>query len=353
MSDGNWTGKTIPPFTNADLFSKKKHNEVLTMVNALANPEIVRGGKDGVKISDRNVKYMLKREQSQFLDGMHPFKIYNYPAELRRFVNDDDFRRFKVRSGEVWFGPTWDAGTNAALGTDQSTYLHGNPFGNEPNRSQTPPTDATQISALWNEISIPADGNLYYFWYSTCLSGLLSSGNTHGVLVGASASTATSLETGQTGLTDPYFDSFPVDDPYRKIIGSVLVPTSDLASYYYVGTPYVQQIANTSMHFPAVQTSKGVGRTALRGLYSATVKYYCGDIVYKDVTSGGRTKRTLYQYFADTTIPSVYPPRLGPILAVDPAVSTPDPWLAISTSFLQVDYVTGAYDASKYYLRTA
>lgn len=289
--------------------------------------------------------------QRNATNGMHPFKIYQFPSSQRVFQNADDWQRFKVRGGNVLFGTNHSSRVQPALGTDQSSYIFGNNFGDELLRSQTLPTTNAQIAALWNEIVVPADGNQYYFWYSVCLNGLLSSGSNHGLLFGLSSTTATSMETGQTGLTDPHWTTFPYDDPYRKVIGSVLIPTATVSPLYIANVPYVTQKINGDIEIANAFTVSVEGPPVVwRSLYDAARYYFVGDQVYRLTTTGGKTIRSVYVYAPDAG--SAYLSSFGPIAGVDPNTNTPDPWQLVSKSFTDADYVTGAYDSSKYYTRT-
>jgi hypothetical protein len=103
---------------------------------------------------------------------------------------------------------------------------------------------------------------------------------------------------------------------------------------------------------------KEMAAMRFRGEYGSTENYFIGDCAYIDTTTGGKTKRTEYIYYPAST--SDYHPgkssglNLGfPIMNVDPATHNPDPWVIRSVCFLDADYVNGAYDGSKYYVRTS
>lgn len=304
-----------------------------------------------------NVVSQLQLQQGQsngVKTGMHPFKIYNFPSYLRAYHNDDDWRRFKVRGGHYGGMFAITRGTDRQTSTsDSDTFLMGN---------QVPPTDATAINDNWNEAIIPdADGTTIYFWVSivSYLSGGIPLIDTPVIRYGPDQGfgtpdcTAVDLYNGDT-MQEPLFRPSNGSDPYRTIIGYVQINGFGMVK----NQPYVYQLVNTDIN-PSENFTPKVGSDVdgapltrgYMGPYDDTIVYFAGDIVSTD-DDDGHGNHTLRMWYMYPPAGSIYEVANGPIINIDPRTNTPDPWLLISKSGAQADYHNGAYDGTKYYLRT-
>jgi hypothetical protein len=296
--------------------------------------------------------------------AFHPFKIYQFPARLRKFHNADDARRIKVRGGMVNY--------LTALGTDYvfSGNLDADPY--NPNdfgigTSQVLPTDASAVvpgvggyDALgWNEFIVPDDGNNYEVWFTWVDSEAEpATGNQHGIMVGTydldagSYANAVSLATGSVVATTCY-QGFT--DPLNIRIGVVAIESGKLRILQELVAPpllwthrppYADVAAG---NLPVIQFE--------RGAYDASANYFCGDAV--TVSDSGWLYHFIYNPpllggTAGST--SAYHPfnLRGALVGVDPLTNNPDPWVMLSKSPTNADYHTDVtYQFAKSYLRTA
>lgn len=301
-----------------------------------------------------NVVSQLQLQQGQsngVKTGMHPFKIYQFPDYLRAYHNDDDWRRFKVRGGNYGGPLSIVNGTDRQVkGSDSDTFLEGN---------QSPPTSAIAIDpyGTWNEAIIPdADGTEIWFWVSIVSYLVDGTPEVHPPVIrygpdqgfGDPDCTAVDLYSGDT-MQEPLFRPSTGSDPYRTIIGRVRLNFGTQIK----NQPCVYQMVNEDI----IPTENfcllfgGVIQRGYVGLYDLGTTYFAGDIVSTD-DDDGHGNHTLSLWFMNPPNGSLYEVRNGPIINIDPRTNTPDPWLLISKSGAQADYHNGAYDGTKYYLRT-
>ena len=299
----------------------------------------------------RQIQAINQSMRSQSGSGMFPFRIYQFPSYLRKFQNDNDWQRFKVRSG----GSPYSASPDVSIvGTDAEPYPYQDTF----LTTEVSPSDNTQIGDDWHEIVVPADGTVYYFWISTVTR---TGGSPWTLMFGADPASATSMGDGTTGIDDKW-TQFPLNDPYHYMVGSVAIsPTATANGHTSIGgnVPVVNQALGENLYCVRSSFSGATGlyesgyyQVQYCGDYDATEPYFFQNQVTKDAAGPGAATiiRTLYSY----TPPSgtAFLPFAGPIIGIDPATNNPDPWRIVSRSLLQGDWATGAYDASKYYLRT-
>lgn len=288
---------------------------------------------------------------------LSPFQIYQFPQQYRYFKNANDWQRFKVRGGDSSFAGTTTPfkqvqGTDGAskggffLGCPNQVYLQGSngfPF-------QQQPGDSSNITVSWNEAIVPNDGFEYFFWVSLCVSESAGLTNDLWPVLMFGKDLATAIEMiGGTQILDPW-PTFPYDDPYHRMVGSVLIDGT--------GIPFINQPQNLVMDFnvgeltfsPGVDVRPFVSNTRVIGEYSDDVYYYYGDVV-TDI-QGPPNTLSQYVYLPANDITTAYPFTEGPINAIQPFTNNPDPWRLLSRSFIDADYHNGAYDGTKYYLRT-
>lgn len=286
---------------------------------------------------------------------LSPFEIYQFPEQYRNFKNANDWQRFKVRGGDVSF-----AGISGSLkrvqGTDQSNFgglLFNNPQqaylqSNNGYPFQVPPGDSANINVGWNEAIVANDGFEYFFWVSICVAEAAGLPNFLWPVLMFGKDLDTAIEmVGGTHINDPW-PTFPYDDPYHRMVGSVIIDSR--------GIPYINQDQNIVMDFPiaeyAFSTSdlRPIANCRMLGEYSDEVGYYYGDVV-TDI-QGPPNTLSQYVYLPTNDVTTAYPFTEGPITAIQPFTNNPDPWRLLSRSFIDADYHNGAYDGTKYYLRT-
>lgn len=279
--------------------------------------------------------------------GLGPFSIYNLPRYYRKFYNDDDWRRLKVRGGGIISQDDTDSITLYATsvgGTDTVHYIIDEYDSSSEAflKDQTPPPDNTQIGANWNEIVVPDDSDFYYFWVSLTQP----SGETFWpqLFFGKETATATAMYSGNTVSVN--WPNFPNEDPYNFIIGSAQC-SGRVLTFSQWRRDHIR-ISGALFSYASGGGHPTLNRIPMRfaGEYSASAYYYYGDVVTKDADD----VRTQYCYYPPNST-TAYPIYDGPITNIDPASNTPDPWCIISVSPLNGSWVTGAYDASKAYFR--
>lgn len=238
------------------------------------------------------------------------------------------------------------SGWNIPYGTDLAPIGIGDPLLPSASdevflRTETPPrTSASFVDEGfghgWHEFVVPDDGNLYYFWVSTCLwqpSTIASETFPMGIMVGTSNTNAYSLQSGTKHLNDVWA-TFPDDDPYHFLIGVASVEKSESNK---------KQLTVVQFRYENIQYDRGSlgsavewGSTGVsyRGEYDNLQPYFAGDIVT-------RTDTTSYDGSPGTNAPTTYcllpevggvgDPRFGSIASVAPGgFNTPKPWRQIS-----------------------
>lgn len=310
----------------------------------------------------------IKKVQYPYSD-MHPFKIYQFPSWLRQFQPPDAWKRVMVRSGGVDIGN----GTYPAAGILNQTpvpygcdlFSAGLAYNNLSqllfggvdteqflNNGQTPPKDGTAFQSLGGlgEIIIPDDGNKCAIWISMC--GLAQGTDVYPVILyGESPTSCTSLWDGTVGA-DPW-PGFPDNDPYHFLIGYAWTNRGYGIPSYNKGIT-IQQVlfTNVQTNISGSTSAGGQGTVGVRfkGEYSAVTYYWAGD----EVTKTGTDFTQKYLLFPkDPGHGGSHWFGTGPVLNLDPATNSPDPWLLVG-NFPNVTteiWATGAYDSSKFYLR--
>lgn len=323
--------------------------------------------------SQTNTIAQLRSEVNQLkaqrlgLSGMYPFKIYQFPKSLRRCKNNDDWRRVKIRAGIVRTDyPHPSVGQSfqdwTAWGSDGTNFSGlglENPFDDIYNLSfQIPPSDSTAISSTWNEALIPNDGATYDIWFSFIDGtndpsliwpyGLFFGTGTPGLPYDG----ATSLYTGSTAITPVSY--IGATDLYNIKIGSCIVSTGG-------GVPsrlYIYQEVFAHPLYCRDPFKYTVPRFV--GPYDSGQEYFVGDLVtLDDTTVSNLGFRYQFVYSPPSSASAYYPSTLmGSMSGISPLTHTPDPWFMLSKSPIQTSgsapaWTTGAYDASKYYYRSA
>lgn len=353
----------------SSLASQGERNSVLKDWKSLRE-DAFRSDKTNQMLSQLRTEVARLSQRSGTGIGMHPFKIYNFPSALRRFHNDNDWRRLKVRSGLVNPNGCGNFGTIGypAIGSDESSSV-ANSFGNTymdgqvlPNSSATVVSDG--ITPTWNEFLLIEDDATYIFWFSFVLP---TSGKTNFYHYGLAAckesdpTTATILNTGETFNATNSWPSMDINDLYNYKIGTAFInntffstePKGLLINQYQFGNI---QIPGSPYGTNSGGSLSARNRIALsfRGLYDDTIPYYVGDtvtIIYAD----GTTVNSAYQFVYDPDDTSAFNPQtlLTPMTGTSPNGNSPDPWKQLSKSPIDADYHTGVFDITKYYLRTA
>lgn len=332
----------------------------------------IRHGTGGVSLDVRRA--------ARNIADFHPFKIYQFPHSLRKFKSLDPTEglRFKVRDGKIFLPGSTFSTITTSYGSDQIHEGSLNPFSNDyglTTLAQIPPSDDSQwvsdgSTSTWNEIAIPADGQTYIFWWSACLpiaggswGGISLNTKTSGIAVCPTSdpTAAVLMFTGETFDATNVWPTMSDPDLYNFPIGTVIVDDGTYDAIY-PGWPavYIQQIQFGHFTLPGdpwgTENVNAQVAMRLRGAYNGARSYYVGDVVtitYADATG----VNSLYQYIYDPPSGSNYLPYKisggGPLIGISPNGNSPDPWRLLSKSPSDADYHTGAYDASKYYLRTA
>lgn len=330
----------------------------------------LRASTQALERMQRQIAAMRGRKLAP--DPWFPFKIYNYPSGLRKYQNNDDWRRVKVRMGWIQAddgtlipvdGCDYNGlplteisseGFNASATTD--TYFNYPVFG-DAWQGQLPPDDSSDIYinssiSRWNEILIPDDGTVISIWvcasYDINGSDDLTVTSTPFVAFGEITDStpfpdvaATSLATG-VDFTDVFPNSeYSSDDPYHYMIGKAWVENGSLnisqLQYDVIQAPLSAPIY-TSTTARSAQTQRFCGE------YDSSTYYYNGDSVC--VTDSEWRATYILRPTTDA-----YSYMSGPVLNIDPSTNTPNPWFLLSRSPIVGTFTTGAYDAAKYYLR--
>lgn len=312
--------------------------------------------------------------------GMHPFKIYNYPKAMRTNPQDNDWQKVKVHFGLVQALGNYESGrfsSSDVLG-DDGAYPGGSPLPpgagelfpnnldayNQPFTTQNPFYQHSGVTpGLWDELIVPADGNLYHVWISLCPSG----GDFPVILLGKSPSSATSFYDG-SNQTDVW-PTYPVNDPYHILIGwCVIYPTSFLEGLgiasdqliFYQNQLFIHQVVYDNLYVPSwwVPLSEYVANYAMttrfRGTYSGSSYYYVGDTVLKvDDAQTPAAGQWLKHWVYYPGVGTLYPPFFGPIIGIDPplGLTNADPWVLLSATPISTDYVQGAFNSLTSYIR--
>jgi hypothetical protein len=281
--------------------------------------------------------------------GMHPFKIYQFPDNLRRFQNDDDWRRFKVRDGRVLFNGSFTsqvawgsdlAYTSGSVLQGLTTDTYGLTLGNQVPPSTSAQSTSDGVSSTWNEFTIPADHGTYYVWFSFVLpinggpwGGLAT--NTH--ITGLAFCPAADLTKAKTMFTLETFDAttmwpgIPQDDLYNYLIGTIVVDDGTLnASIPGLPQVIVNQVRNTNIDLIGTVYGTNNGfqiNQRFMGTYNGANTYFVGDVVRRAPGDG-----FTYTFIYDPTVGSAYQPWKvpGPISGVTPVVPEADPWRLLS-----------------------
>lgn len=328
----------------------------------------IRGSTQALERMQRQIAAMRGRKLAP--DPWFPFKIYNYPSGLRRYQNDDDWRRVKVRMGHLFppgnglirvYGTDfeYDEFTNDRTSITQDTYFNYPTFTNATAGQYPPdtsasiwvPTPAGTDPGRWNEIVVPDDGSRIYIWVCMCWDlnypGDTLAGNYPFIAYGPYPETpptvpATSLEYGTA--FDDVWQTFPSNDPYHYMIGYVWVSEGQLE---------IRQCVFDNITIPF---GGYTSYTEYTDDVDADLVTYCGE--YSDSTYYFRGQsvsvtdsewRSIYLMRPNPSGDYVY--QRGPIVNIDPTTNTPDPWFLLSRSPIVGTFTTGAYDAAKYYLR--
>lgn len=323
------------------------------------------------------VARIAQRSQSDL--GMFPFRIYNFPSPMRRYQNTNDWRRIKVRGGFATpcgastFSTTYPA-IGSDMGASQFGITCGGPFGNTFLDQQVPPnssalTVSDGVSSSWNEFLIANDDTTYAVWFSFVLPNSVNPGgftnNYHYGLAACKRSDPTQaviLNTGEVfDCTNSWPTAFDINDLYNYKVGEVFVNNTAFSNVPKGLSISQFQFGNISLPGSPYGTNSGGSLSSrekiamnFRGLYDDTILYYVGDVVtiiYADSTTVNSARQFIY----DPDDTSIYNPKtlLSPMSTVSPQTNSPDPWKQLSKSPVDADYHNGAYDASKYYLRTA
>lgn len=298
------------------------------------------------------LRSQLARERYQqrlTSEGMFPFKIYNFPKNMRRFQNDNDWRRIKVRGNGTLSFNIWPSQGILDRGTDETIEPWSDVFLSV---NEQLPSDASTVTASWHEVVVP-DGGPYAVIYQSVLPitgqlGIVNNDSTIGICLEVAANNTIILLSGET------FDNSlnPTDSPYRKTLGVVYAVNGVLTIRQL--SDHVSDVAEPSAFFtggggdwsnptvfgpyPYLTTER---RTRMRGKYHSSLPYYYGDIVYDDREetnalgdSGTYTYRYLSIYIANDDDTSAYSPftLLGPMINVAPSTHSPDPWFTLSRS---------------------
>jgi len=256
--------------------------------------------------------------------GMHPFKIYNFPRNMRYFLNNDDWRRIKVRTGFVRYSNGFNEGNIAPVwGTDfigrgvANDNLEDDVFLGT--GDQIPPTDSSSITGSWNEIIVPVE-NQITIWVSLeyAYAPTIAWANSSDL---AASFTATSLLDGNT-FTE-HWQYAPFDDPFHQIIGKAYASNGQLT---------IQQFQTSNIILP-YYTNTNVADTSggpmtYRGLYSDGDYYFPGNVV--KVEDGDFIN--LYIFSPSTVDGYGWAYSQGPITGVDPGsdLVANAPWITLS-----------------------
>jgi len=260
--------------------------------------------------------------------GMHPFKIYNFPRNMRYFLNNDDWRRVKVRNGYVLYYGNADplsedeTGPVRVFGTDFISRITDDVFLGD---GQTPPTSNITIDpfGFWNEFAVPNDGQIYLIWITLCYS---TPSIAYGVTPSPSTMdfTATSLLDGST-FTEHWLNP-PAQDPFHVPVGYVWIDEN--------GKLQIQQYLTDNVILP--YPSRGVtadnykGPTVYCGLYDNSSWYYPGNIVKVEDSDF----INLYIFAPSDADGYGWNITKGPIQGVDPGsgLVANAPWITFSRS---------------------
>lgn len=273
--------------------------------------------------------------------SLHPFKLYQFPTWMRNYHPSDEWRRCKVRFGYLItpeyqppLGGAWGGGYNTVRGCDNGSDFPN--YGPEEEvfltGSEIPPNDSTAASTSWHEIVVPDDGNTYYVWLSVCADAMLGTpGFDFVICYGTSAVNCTELYTGTT-VTDPWpaftgVSATPTSDPYHFLIGSLKAnnTTASLTINQFI---YDNLFFGGTALQQALSYSGGLSMR-FRGEFDAAQYYYAGDIVMKTSTD------FIQEYILFPKDPhdgGTYYFGKGPVVGVDPATNSPEPWLLKSNS---------------------
>lgn len=335
--------------------------------------DAIRSEKHTANVSQIQKQLARLERRNSAGNGMHPFKIYNFPSSLRRFHNADDWRRFKVRDadirllGSVAANSVWGSDLLTGSGTSN---LYGDTYGLF-EITQIPPTSNIQTNSdglfsSWNEISIPVDHRNYIFW----LCWILPTAGMDGVTLnnrpfGIAVCPEDDLTKAKIMLTLETFDAtsiwlnLPFSDAYNQYIGSVMIDDGLFAGLF-PGWPQISITQHLATNIELTGSPYGTAGGSkinqnFRGDYNALFHYYVGDVVTIDYADSSAV-HSIYQYIYDPPADSIYHPINipGRMSGVSPNGNSPDPWKMLSKSPKDADYHTdGSYQAAKAYLRTA
>lgn len=293
-------------------------------------------------------------QQRKTTSGLYPFKVYQYPDELRMFHNADDWRRVRVRGpgGILPDLAITASGTDHCVDPYSDNYLSG----------ESPPIDSSTfvLGANWHEVIVPiqVSTEAYEILYSLVIpvggqgvAGVTVNDSSGGFCfgkIGENPQTVTIIETGET-----YSDSTNLIqdyNSYRKRIATVnanpginpVYVQNDpwIQSSITSGTLIVQQAADLTGMAPAIVTGLSASGTNFRGAYDAAARYYAGDVVYDDRSEspdwggGGTVTMRYLSWYAPQAGVSIYCPTtlFGPMVNISPSGHSPDPWVILSRS---------------------
>jgi len=248
--------------------------------------------------------------------GYFPFQLYNFPRNMRQVVNNDDWRRLKVRFGYVDqgipYGTDLDPSNAFTLSPTDETFIQ---------TEIPPPSNASFVSGTWHEFIVPATDTYYWFWISMSLTAV---GETFpvGIMVGTTNTDAYSLQSGNNHLNEAW-PTFPNDDPYHFVIGKAKASAGILS--------VVQFLYNNLDFNRYIQPLPTVPR--MRGAYDNSALYYVGDIVtVEDVSTGIPDMATHMPipYMLYPPFGSSFGSENGPVTTIDPLSNSPDPWYQLS-----------------------
>ncbi len=328
---------------NRDVMPKPTEQSfLLSPRESMSPPRLWKGVADHSRVNGQLRNALSQQAQqlqvfgqtrrTQSPTGMFPFRIYQFPAYLRKFQNADDWQRFKVRSAVSPFYGLPQIGIN---GTDREPYPYQNTF----LTTELAPSDATQISDDWHEIVVPNDGQVYYFWISTVTQ---TGGSPWTLMFGADPASATSMGDGTTGIDDKWVNAF-ANDPYHYLIGSVSISPVELVPPAAPGNttiganvPIIDQRRGDNFSLPISSNNdfddlKHFG-TQYCGTYDAGGYYWFGNEVTLSRSVGPTNLLELYSYTPGAG--TAYPTTGGPIIGLSPDTNTPDPWRLISRSIV-------------------
>lgn len=307
--------------------------------------QALRRGK-GVTDQASQARRQLDRTRYQqriTSDNLYPCKVFQLPDSLRIFHNADDWRRVRVR------GP--------GNGSDHAGYPYG-PYSDIYLGGENPPQDSSTVilGSNWHEVIVPIeDGSAsegYEVFYSIVIpvggqgiSGVTINDSSEGFCfgkVGQSPQMVTIMETGET--YSDYTNLIQDPNSYRKRMALVSAQLGlnpiFVPGLGPIGATINQEAIDLIGLAPATVTGLSATGINFRGPYDSSTRYYAGDVVYDDRSEspdwggGGTVTMRYLSWYAPQAGVSIYCPTtlFGPLINIDPAGHSPDPWIILSRS---------------------